>query len=68
MYSFTFANKVSLLMDRSVAEMTSEELDLWLMACEILERRTKPDRSERDWRLARLEAEAEIRRRQTARI
>ena len=63
MYSFTFAAKVSDLMDRQLADMNDDELSLWLVTCEILERRINPERAERNWHAAKLEAQAEIDRR-----
>jgi hypothetical protein len=51
------------LTDRPVAEMSDEELALWLMVCGIMERKSNRAKSPSDWKAARFEAEAEIGRR-----
>ena len=69
MNAFSLSTILNNLSNRNVAEMTDEELSLWLMTCEVMERRCRISfaKSDQDWKAARLATETEIGRRKQAR-
>jgi hypothetical protein len=51
------------LFDLSIANLTDPELELWKMACEVMERKARPAAKRRDWKSAHSDVMAEISRR-----
>jgi hypothetical protein len=68
MNTFNLATILSSLSERNVADMTDDELSVWLMTCEVMERRSRISftKTGQDWKSSRRATESEIARRRQA--